>query len=581
MAWDVTRWAYDTVTGLCMSKTYADGADNGTATNEAWAVGGESAALVRELDEQGRLVALAGRDGAPSPSATSAQRYTYDTDGRLAAVSNAEAVVTYAYTPDGRDAGYTLTLANGTTFARSVVRDSFRRDLVARIENRVNGTPVESLAYAYDALARPVSRNGDAFGYNARGEVVFSRGDAENAEEAYAYDHIGNAVLAASGGVTNAYAANALNQYASIRRASVSPCETIPLYDADGNLTGCGPWAFSYDAANRLVTVSSNGVLLVTNFYDAQSRRVRKATSEATTTYIYDGWNLVEERVAYANGTTSTIRYCWGKDLSGTLQGAGGIGGLLYLTVDGAIYIPCYDNIGNITCYLDANGNIVAQYSYDAFGKTIAQSGPRADLFRHRFSTKCLDAETGLYYYGYRFYVPSLMRWLNRDPIEESGGLNLYGFCRNNAICMYDKDGRAYFIKRRLDYVPWIDYFAQNAERDVTNQEAVHEQLIFEDGKTPSDIGYFSDSTTQTDSVWGKRKWVRVPGRYNDCVMRKAVKMVNPLPYSLLGDKKKGIRQYNCQDYADALRSKYNELIRDKKIRCECGLSAKKQGIHK
>ena len=40
MAWDVTRWAYDTVTGLCMSKTYADGADNGTATNEAWAVGG-------------------------------------------------------------------------------------------------------------------------------------------------------------------------------------------------------------------------------------------------------------------------------------------------------------------------------------------------------------------------------------------------------------------------------------------------------------------------------------------------------------------------------------------------------------
>ena len=61
---------------------------------------------------------------------------------------------------------------------------------------------------------------------------------------AYAYDHIGNAVLAASGGVTNAYAAHALNQYASILRASVSPCEILPRYDTDGNLTDDG--LFSY-----------------------------------------------------------------------------------------------------------------------------------------------------------------------------------------------------------------------------------------------------------------------------------------------------------------------------------------------
>ena len=68
-----------------------------------------------------------------------------------------------------------------------------------------------------------VTRNADAFGYNARGEMVFSRGDAENAEGAYAYDHIGNAVLAASGGVTNACAANALNQYTQVGRAAPCP----------------------------------------------------------------------------------------------------------------------------------------------------------------------------------------------------------------------------------------------------------------------------------------------------------------------------------------------------------------------
>ena len=107
-------------------------------------------------------------------------------------------------------------------------------------------------------------------------------------------------------------------------------------------------------------------------------------TSEATTTFFYDDWNLIEERVAYTNGSTSTIRYYWGKDLSGTLQGAGGVGGLLYLIVNGTIYIPCYDHNGNITRYLDASGNTVAQYTYDAFGNCISNVGPPADFFRRR-----------------------------------------------------------------------------------------------------------------------------------------------------------------------------------------------------
>ncbi len=67
--------------------------------------------------------------------------------------------------------------------------------------------------------------------------------------------------------------------------------------------------------------------------YDAKSRRVRKVTPDVTTTFFFNYWNIIEERVAYTNGTSTTIRYHWGKDLSGTLHGAGGVGGLLYLTV--------------------------------------------------------------------------------------------------------------------------------------------------------------------------------------------------------------------------------------------------------
>ena len=275
-----------------------------------------------------------------------------------------------------------------------------------------------------------------------------------------------------------------------------------------------------------------------------------------------------------------SIRYYWGKDLSGTLQGAGGVGGLLYLTIDAAPFVPCYDANGNVTRYLDANGNTVARYVYDAFGGTISASGPLVDAFRFRFSTKYLDTETELYYYGYRFYSPALMRWLTRDPIEERGGLNLYGFCGNNAVCKYDTDGRAYFAYRPLDFglARWTgvklrgDYF-----RDK-NQVWAHEQLIFEDGGSPVNIGYFDapigHDNPRRDAFPFQNKYVPIegPGAYDDCVMREAVKRVQPRPYVLLTRAGRSTGQYNCQDYADDLRSEYYKLLLDIWVRCKCNL---------
>ena len=208
-------------------------------------------------------------------------------------------------------------------------------------------------------------------------------------------------------------------------------------------MTAFGDWTYSYDAENRLKTVSTNGVLVATNFYDYKGRRVRMVTQEASYTFVYDGWNVVLELVE-RNGATDLVEYFWGKDISGTLKGAGGIGGLLYLRRNGTIYVPVYDAFGNVVEYRAADGSLVAEYSYDAFGRTIAESGSLADVFRHRHETKCYERETGFYYYGYRHYVPSLCRWLTQDPIEEDGGLNLYGFCGNNPIDRYDALGRSW-----------------------------------------------------------------------------------------------------------------------------------------
>ena len=139
---------------------------------------------------------------------------------------------------------------------------------------------------------------------------------------------------------------------------------------------------------------------------------------------------------------------------SGSLSGAGGVGGLLAVAVTdcvatnsafcilhSALYFPTYDANGNITAYVSETGEVVAQYAYDGFGRTLSATGPLASTFRHRFSTKYLDDETGFYYYGHRYYAPELMRWTTRDPIEEEGGLNLYSFCGNDGVNYFDSLG--------------------------------------------------------------------------------------------------------------------------------------------
>ena len=125
------------------------------------------------------------------------------------------------------------------------------------------------------------------------------------------------------------------------------------------------------------------------------------------------------------------------------MQGVGGIGGLLAVQVGDAWYFPSYDNNGNVLAYVNEQGAIVAEYIYDAFGRTIEATGLLADTFRHRFSTKYYDTETGFYYYGYRFYAPELMRWINRDPMEESGGLNVNCALHNNPIANIDILGQS------------------------------------------------------------------------------------------------------------------------------------------
>lgn len=93
---------------------------------------------------------------------------------------------------------------------------------------------------------------------------------------------------------------------------------------------------------------------------------------------------------------------------------------------------------------------MVAHFEYDSFGRMTASSWAAAD-FTYRFSTKPQDFETGLYYYGYRWYDPVTGRWPSRDPIKEQGGKNLYEFIRNNAIGNWDYIGKFPGMPRIMD----------------------------------------------------------------------------------------------------------------------------------
>jgi RHS repeat-associated protein len=116
------------------------------------------------------------------------------------------------------------------------------------------------------------------------------------------------------------------------------------------------------------------------------------------------------------------------------MQGAGGVGGLIEVNSNtNGSHFAAADGNGNVAALFSVtNGTVTASYEYGPFGETIRESGPMAKLNVLRWSSKYADDETDLVYYGYRYYNPSMGRWLNRDPIEEEGGHDLYAFVGND-----------------------------------------------------------------------------------------------------------------------------------------------------
>jgi RHS repeat-associated protein len=232
-------------------------------------------------------------------------------------------------------------------------------------------------------------------------------------------------------------------------------------YDADGNLTQDGRWDYVWDAENRLAKMRSRSgspapERRIEFEYDWMGRRIRKTVfndrddgqgsevSGGDTLYLYDGWNLIAELDANSSNAKKRT-YIWGTDLSGTMDGAGGVGGLL-MVIDHSgspkRHYVAYDGNGNVGGLVDSTtGDWSARYEYGPFGETIRANWEMASSNPIRWSSKYADHESGLVYYGYRYYDSGTGRWISRDPIEENGGLNLFVFVENNGVNWWDSLG--------------------------------------------------------------------------------------------------------------------------------------------
>jgi len=369
----------------------------------------------------------------------------YEADGRLASAGimhgGTEQRFAYGYLA-GSNLLSSLAMPDGIVRELSYEQ---RRDLLSGLDCRLGETGLVSRTQRCDALERPVTRTqrrgteparSDSFSYNGRNELTGAALGA--APYGYSYDNIGNRKTAQEPAQELAYAANELNQYARIEESGEAPF--VPTYDASGNQTlirtSTGIWTVAYNAANRAVSFTSrDGATVVECGYDYQGRRyMKKVTVNGTVAShercLYRGY-LQIAALDMLNSRNVLRTLLW-DPLEPTATRP------LALVQGASLYCYGVDFNKNVTEVFDAQGTIAAAYDYSPYG---AVTGTGSLVQPVQWSGEMHDEEPALVYYNYRYYNPKDGRWINRDPIAEEGGWNLYAFLGNSTQDKFDALG--------------------------------------------------------------------------------------------------------------------------------------------
>ncbi len=258
-------------------------------------------------------------------------------------------------------------------------------------------------------------------------------------------------------------------------------------YDGIGNPTNDGIWSYAWKNGRQLASMS-NGSTTWRFTYDANGLRTQRTNGTTAYNYIYNGSQLAQMTVG-----GNTLRFTYDA-----------LGMPLTVTYNGTTYYYSTNVQGDIIAILDASGNSVVQYVYDAWGNVRSVAGSLAStlgtLNPLRYRGYVYDNETALYYLQSRYYNPEMGRFLSADVFTSTGqgmlGNNMFAYCGNNPVNKYDSTGRIpEWVTDWLDTIAdWLKGIfggeASITSSHTTSHEANYFPVKVESGNTTTKTHY-------------------------------------------------------------------------------------------
>ena len=202
-------------------------------------------------------------------------------------------------------------------------------------------------------------------------------------------------------------------------------------YDAIGNPLNDGTWTYTWQNGRQLQKMQKSGVT-AEFVYNADGLRVQKTVNGVATKYTLHGKNIV-----HMTSGADELHFFYDAQNRPAV-----------VVYNGTAYAYVRSLQGDIVAILDANGNVVVSYGYDAWGAPLWCTGELAETLGKvqpfRYRGYVFDEETGLYYLRSRYYNPQWGRFANADALIGAGKLlshNLFAYCSNCSVCYTDASG--------------------------------------------------------------------------------------------------------------------------------------------
>ena len=309
---------------------------------------------------------------------------------------------------------------------------------IGREEIYVNNKSYINNEISYDEKQRVIKEGTREFTYTQEGYI---KTDSKN-NVSYEYDNLGNIVKKSKGGIEYTYKYFSNNRLKSVesnnKKINISYDESNPLYPSlIERSEGEKREEIKLSYEGRRLSIVEIGTKKYLYKYDSLGQRVIKEEGNNKERYQYQDGRIkqVEKEGEYSliysyssNGIIQSVSEISNKDIK--------------------TYFYLIDIIGNIVGLVDGNGNIVVEYDYSSYGKVEVKKDTvgisKKDHIRYK--GYIYDEETKLYYLISRYYDPEIGRFISPDSVEyiepsSISGLNLYVYCGNDPINMYDPSG--------------------------------------------------------------------------------------------------------------------------------------------